>query len=178
MNKDEKEKKKHGGLKRVLNTLGDVGGEILGAVGKVTGIKAFDVAADLVSKDDRLTDKEKEVAMKELMKEKELALEYYKIDAEDRGSAREMRVKTNESKAATQFNKIFPDVLAAFIVLAAVTFGIMLFYVEIPEGNKRTVELFCDVFLFGGAFTVIQFFFGSSKGSKDKDNKVESTLRP
>jgi len=67
------------------------------------------------------------------------------------------------------FSKRFMYYLAAFIILSATAFGVMLFYIVVPEENKRLVEMFSDVYLFAGALSVIYFFFGSSKGSHDKN---------
>ena len=67
------------------------------------------------------------------------------------------------------FSKRFLYYLAAFIILSATAFGVMLFFIVVPEENKRLVEMFSDVYLFAGALSVIYFFFGSSKGSHDKN---------
>ena len=67
------------------------------------------------------------------------------------------------------FSKRYIYYLASFIIVAAFTFGIMLFFIEVPEKNKRLVDMFADVFLFAAGITVIQFFFGNSKSSHDKD---------
>ncbi len=68
------------------------------------------------------------------------------------------------------FSKRFMYYLAAFIILSATAFGVMLFFLPVPEENKRMVEMFADVYLFAGALSVIYFFFGSSKGSHDKSD--------
>lgn len=73
------------------------------------------------------------------------------------------------------FSKRFLYYLAAFIILSATAFGFLLFVYPIPEGNKRMVEMFADVYLFAGALSVIYFFFGSSKSSHDKSDVINRT---
>jgi len=88
----------------------------------------------------------------------------------DVANARSLQVSAlNQSDT---FSKRFMYYLAAFIILSATAFGVMLFWVKVPEENRRLVEMFADVYLFAGALSVIYFFFGSSKGSYDKTETV------
>jgi hypothetical protein len=48
------------------------------------------------------------------------------------------------------------------MVFIASAFGVMLFFIEVPERNQRLVDMFCDVYLLAGALMVLQFFFGNS----------------
>lgn len=89
-----------------------------------------------------------------------------KLDAEDRASARQMQMEA--LRQTDSFSKRFVPYLAFLIIMAAIGFGVALLFYEVPEENRRLFEMFCDIFLFAGAITVIQFFFGSSKGSSDK----------
>ena len=75
------------------------------------------------------------------------------------------------------FSKRFIYYLAAFIVLSATGFGFCLFFVNVPEENRRLVEMFSDVYLFAGALSVLNFFYGSSQGSKDKSTIIESNKK-
>lgn len=97
-----------------------------------------------------------------------IAIERERQYLADVASARAM-----QSSALNQsdlFSKRFVYYLASFIIISATIFGISLMYYEIPEGNKRMVEMFFDIYLFSGALTVIYFFFGSSSGSHDKNS--------
>ena len=94
------------------------------------------------------------------------------MELQDRANARAMQTAIATSKESGWFAKNYVYLLSSLIVLAAIIFGIGLMYVEIPDENKRLVEMFADIFLFSGALTIIQFFFGSSKGSKDKADKL------
>lgn len=64
------------------------------------------------------------------------------------------------------FSKRFIYYLAAFIVVSATCAGFGLYWITVPEENKRMVEMFFDVYLFAGALSVIYFFFGSSRGQE------------
>lgn len=104
------------------------------------------------------------------LKVKELAFEADKLYLEDRKSAREMQVSALQQ--SDKFAKRYLYVLSTIVVLAAIGFGVALMFVEIPEENKRTVELFADGFILAAVGSVINFFFGSSKGSADKSQQA------
>lgn len=96
------------------------------------------------------------------------ALELEKAYLADVQSARTMQIAAlNQSDI---FSKRYLYYLATGIIGAAIAFGVGLMFVQIPKENQRLVEMFADVFLFAGAMIVIQFFFGSSKSSHDKEN--------
>lgn len=92
--------------------------------------------------------------------EQELTIEFAKMEHTDRESARQMQIHALAQDDA--FSKRFLYLLAAFMLFMSSTFGVMLFYVDVPETNRRLVEMFADIFLFSGAVMVLQFFFGGS----------------
>lgn len=116
-----------------------------------------------------------------------LKLELIKLDLEDKQKQADMAIKETElilkdteNARAMQiaalgqedkFSKRFIYYLASFVVIAAVAFGIMLFFVFVPKENQRMVEMFADVFLFAGALTVLNFFFSSTVSSR-KNSEV------
>lgn len=104
-----------------------------------------------------------------IVKTQEQAMEAEKLYMEDRKSAREMQVAALQQ--SDKFAKRYLYILSTIVVLAAIGFGVALMFVEIPEENKRTVELFADGFILAAVGSVMNFFFGSSKGSQDKDNR-------
>jgi len=87
----------------------------------------------------------------------------------DTANARSMQVAALQQE--DKFSKRYLYYLASFIIISATAFGAMLFFVSIPEKNKRLVEMFCDVYLFAGALSVISFFFSSTIGSR-KNSEV------
>jgi hypothetical protein len=120
----------------------------------------------MISSDPDLTPEQKLEAEK-LIQETELELA--KLEAADRDSARKMQIEALHQDDV--FSKRFIYYLSAFIVVSATAFGVMLFYVQVPEENRRMVEMFADVYLFAGALTVINFFFGSAFRSKQPQPK-------
>lgn len=146
------------GIGKFLEGLGDVGGAILDAAGDFTGIQGLKKLAGIIENNDELTPAQKQEALK--LVELELA---------DRENARALQMAALDQEDL--FSKRFVYYLSSFIVVAATAFGILLFWVKVPEANKRMIEMFCDIYLFAGAMAVINFFFGSSLGSKQKDFK-------
>jgi len=93
-------------------------------------------------------------------------------DNEDRHDARAMQIEA--LKQDDKFSKRFVYYLAAFVIVSATGFAFGLFFFTVPEGNKRLIEMFADVYLFGGAVMVLAFFFGSShsKQVQDRTNNI------
>lgn len=167
MGKPKKDKKpfKETGIGKFLKEKApNMLGGALELVGDLTGKDVLENLGKKIKGSTELSPEDKVEAMKLL----ELDLEEYRLDLADRQDARAMNIET--VKSDDPLIRRYPYFLSALIIVAAISFGVMLFYVHVPEPNKRLVEMFADVFLFGGAITVIQFFFGSSKGSKDKDS--------
>ncbi len=46
----------------------------------------------------------------------------------------------------------------------------MLFFVKIPEGNQRIIDMSIGILVGSGFVAILTYFFGSSQGSKDKQN--------
>ena len=63
---------------------------------------------------------------------------------------------------------------ASALFLFSASIVIMLFVVEIPEQNQRIVDMILGVIIGTGLVSVINFFFGSSKGSKDKARQLDA----
>lgn len=92
------------------------------------------------------------------------ALELEKAYLADVANARALQVAALAQNDL--FSKRFIYYLAAFIVVSATAAGFGLYWIKVPEENKRMVEMFFDVYLFAGALSVIYFFFGSSRGQE------------
>jgi len=138
--------------------------EVLDVVGDVSGIGAFNKVSDLIDKRPDIPADVKE----KLLELHKIELEELKAILDDKKSARDMQIAALSQEDI--FSKRFVYYLAIIIISASILFGTALMFIEeIPEGNKRLVEMFADIFLFSGGLVVIQFFFGSSKGSRDKD---------
>jgi hypothetical protein len=104
------------------------------------------------------------------IKLQELELEYAKLDNEDRASARAMQIAAlqQEDWFAKNFLYIFTSVWSIFamVYFAFVTFG------TVAESGIRMADTILGV-LIGTVLTgFFNFFFGSSKGSKDKSDAL------
>ena len=68
-----------------------------------------------------------------------------------------------------KFSKRFIYVFAAFWSIAAVVFMFAVTFGDIPKGNERFADTIMGFLLGTIVATIINFFYGSSKGSQDKD---------
>jgi hypothetical protein len=116
----------------------------------------------------RLEFEDKQAQANAALKETELILN-------DNANARAMQIEA--LKQDDKFSKHFIYYLAAFIVLAAVAFGVLLFFVDVPKENQRMVEMFADVFLFAGALTVLNFFFSSTVSSRKNSDALREVIK-
>lgn len=96
----------------------------------------------------------------------ELDMEYAKLEAADRDSARKMQMAALSqddvfSKRFIYYYASFWSICAAFYI-GFITFG------QIPESNVRFADTILGFLLGTVIATIMQFFFGSSKSSKDK----------
>ncbi len=149
-----------------VNIIGDVvpGGQLLKTV--------FN---QHVMQDDGRSPEEKSMAQLQF----EAALREYEIKErqmllDDLASARDM-----QKSALAQgdlFSKRFIYYLAGFIMIALFALLLMLFYVEIPDGNNEIVYMAIGIFM-GIATSVAAFFFGSSQGSKDKEHGMLDAMK-
>lgn len=111
--------------------------------------------------------KEAEVLIKELELEKEIFL----AELRDLQSARELQAAA--LKQEDNFSKRYVYYFATALFIFSASIVIMLFFVEIPESNQRIVDMILGVIIGTGLVSVINFFFGSSKGSKDKTKQID-----
>jgi hypothetical protein len=110
------------------------------------------------------------------MKLKELDLEYAKMDAADRDSARKAHAQIATSEHAIKLDKMVVPVLALGVVgLAFLLIGVLMF-VNTP-GDQQQIIIFALGFITSAAGQVLSFYFGSSQGSKDKTKEIESMMR-
>lgn len=104
------------------------------------------------------------------MKLAEIDLKQFQLENEDRASARHMQevALQQDSWFAKNFIYLFTSVWSVF----AMTFFSLASFYTIPEANTRIVDTIIGV-LIGTVLTgFFNFFFGSSKGSKDKTDAL------
>lgn len=111
-----------------------------------------------------------------VLKLKELDLEYAKLDAQDRDSARKAYAAVATSENATKLEKLVIPVLALGVVgLAFLLIGILMF-VDTPDDQQQLV-IFALGFITSAAGQVLSFYFGSSQGSKNKTEEMKGMLK-
>ena len=130
---------------------------ILDVVGDVLPEKgALGIIKNLIDKDDKLTPEQKEEA-----------LQLLKIDLENTKDARELQ------KAALQqedlFSKRFLYYLSCFWSIVAASYLFFATFTRVV--NEKVADTVLGFLLGTIIATMINFFFGSSAGSKEKDKK-------
>jgi hypothetical protein len=110
------------------------------------------------------------------MKLKELDLEYAKMDAQDRDSARKAYAQVATSEYSTKLDKLVVPVLALGVVGLAFTLIGVLMFVNTPQDQQQII-IFALGFITSAAGQVLSFYFGSSQGSKDKTEEIKGMLR-
>jgi hypothetical protein len=110
------------------------------------------------------------------MKLKELDLEYAKMDAADRDSARKAYAEVATSEHATKLDKAVVPMLALGTVGLAFLFIGILIFINVPTDQQQII-IFALGFITSSAGQVLSFYFGSSQGSKDKTKEIESMMK-
>ena len=110
------------------------------------------------------------------MKLKELDLEYAKMDAQDRDSARKAYAAVATSEHATKLDKAVVPILALGTVGLAFFLIGMLMIMNVPTDQQQII-IFALGFITSSAGQVLSFYFGSSHGSKDKTKELEGMIR-
>jgi hypothetical protein len=110
------------------------------------------------------------------MKLKELDLEYAKLDAADRDSARKAYAEVATSEHATKLDKSVVPILALGTVSLAFMFIAILMFRDVPVDQQQMV-IFALGFITSSAGQVLSFYFGSSQGSKDKNKEIQDLMK-
>lgn len=139
---------------------------ICGALGLPAGSKDTDIEKQLVGNPDKLLElKKADIAFQQRLAELEIDLE--KVHAEDRSSARQREVQIKDK---------MPAVLAvAVVLLFAITLGWMLAY-GLPESGGEALLIMLGTL--GAAFgAIVQYYYGSSSGSEQKNSILAMVAR-
>jgi len=94
-----------------------------------------------------------------------------KMAYDDTANARAMQVEA--IRHGDKFSKRFVYYFAGFWSVAAVLYIAFITFGAIPEANVRFADTILGFILGTIIATIIQFFFGSSQGSKDKEEALE-----
>jgi hypothetical protein len=106
----------------------------------------------------------------------ELELEYAKLDAQDRDSARKAYTAIATSENATKLDKLVVPILALGVVGLAFILIAVLMFVDTPNDQQQLV-IFALGFITSAAGQVLSFYFGSSQGSKDKTEDMKGMVK-
>jgi hypothetical protein len=107
-----------------------------------------------------------------LEKLKEIELEMYKIDAQDRDSARNREIEM--AKSDVHFiTKNITSILAIGVLTGSLIITALVFFVDFPD-SQENILIFVLGSLFSIATQVISYYFGSSQGSKDKSDAIRN----
>jgi hypothetical protein len=114
-----------------------------------------------------LTESDVKSLQEAAMKHEEFMAE---IDAKDRDSARNREIEIATSEKAPYINKVVTPYLALGVVgLSFVLFSILIFVEVKPEA--KDILIYILGVLSAAVTQILSYYFGSSQGSKDKDDK-------
>jgi VIT1/CCC1 family predicted Fe2+/Mn2+ transporter len=160
---DNPKLKKNGGpgtkTGNFLRKIAGVGGPLLKVVGSLTGLESITNIASMINSDEAMS-----------AEQKDIALSLLEMDYDDLKQAREMQIKIATSVNSTKLAKNFIYYLTTGVFVFSVVVVLLLFFVSIPKENKDVVNFILGVIVGTGLTGVFNYFFGSSKGSKDKDD--------
>ena len=106
----------------------------------------------------------------------ELEMEYAKLDAADRDSARKAYAEVATSANSSALDKMVVPILALGVVgLAFLLIGALMF-TNVPTDQQQII-IFALGFITSSAGQVLSFYFGSSQGSKDKTAEMKGMLK-
>lgn len=109
------------------------------------------------------------------LEENKIDAEVYKVEVQDRDSARDREVSINNSENATWMAKNTSGLIALSIVgLTFLLFGIAILG-EFPTEKKDIIIYILGV-LSGALTQILSYFFGSSKSSGAKDEALAKAL--
>ena len=147
---------------KVGKFLSEKGSKVIDIVGDF--IPTVDMISNLISTDPNLTPEERQEAQR-------LVLEESRLEIEDRKSAREREIEIAKTgrKDVLQLSAGFTALLAFIIMILAVIFKMPGIETNIFHQLMGIIE--------GVALTVFAYYFGTSKGSKDKQSMIDNILK-
>jgi len=136
--------------------------------GKKIAPHLLNMALDAVNLDELKIEIEKDKTIDPI--DKELLFKHIEMDYKDIADARDMQKVALQQE--DKFSKRFVYYLAIGVFVFSASVVILLFFVEIPKENRDVVNFILGVVVGTGLTGIFQYFFGSSKGSKDKSNFI------
>lgn len=110
------------------------------------------------------------------LKLKQLEHDKFKAILADKNSAREREVAISSSEYAPTLNKIVTPALALGVTgLSFVLFAVLIFVEVKPEA--KDILIYILGVLSAAVTQILSYYFGSSVGSKDKDDQLRSIAK-
>ena len=162
----------------LLNLLKGVAPTLATAVAGPLGAAAITAISSKLGVSDSVEEVAKAIAgdPQAAQKLQELELEYAKLDAQDRDSARKAYAAVATSENSTKLEKLVVPILALGVVGLAFTLIGILMFVDTPSDQQQLV-IFALGFITSAAGQVLSFYFGSSQGSKDKTEDMKGMIK-
>ena len=162
----------------LLNLLKGVAPTLATAVAGPLGAAAITAISSKLGVSDSVEEVAKAIAGDPQAAQKlaELELEYAKLDAQDRDSARKAYAAVATSENSTKLEKLVVPILALGVVGLAFTLIGILMFVDTPSDQQQLV-IFALGFITSAAGQVLSFYFGSSQGSKDKTEEMKGMMK-
>lgn len=145
----------------------DLIGNSLELFGDVTNIEVVENLGKRIAGSDKLTPEQKEEADRIVNAD----LEIHRLENEDRHSARELQIAALNQE--DRFSKRFLYYMATGIIAVTFIYDMLFFFVEYPERNHDIIMMIAGTLNSTGFAAIIYFFFGSSKGSADKQKQLD-----
>jgi hypothetical protein len=151
--------------------------EVADLIQETTGIDINDVAEGKLTDDQWVKLKEFELQNQQMLLdfrqgEEARNLEHEKLHQQDRADARAMQVE--HAKSEDPFVRRFIHYYALLITFLTFAFIFFAVYVKHDPNNLRIVDTVLGFLLGVSLSAIIQFFFGSSQGSSDKQRQIAS----
>jgi hypothetical protein len=159
-------------LAKAGDTLKDKGGDILGigikvATGNVSG--AISDVTDMLKGDD--SPEAKQLLNEFEIEKQKFEIEMYSLEIKDRESARNREVEIKKAGG----NDIMMVITGSVGLLAFLTIVYTILFRTLPEGNEKLVYHLLGV-VEGVSVTMFAYYFGSSKGSKEKNEMLKTKV--
>lgn len=110
-----------------------------------------------------------------LQKLKEMELEFAKLDAQDRDSARKREAEMAKADVWGMTKNITTILALGVITLSFILFGILIF-IEVKTAAKDILIYILGV-LSAAVTQILAYYFGSSQGSKDKTREIQEMMK-
>ena len=155
---------------KIGNFLRSIGKEdILNVASVVTSFASGNIAGGIANIKNLIDGDENITAEQKAQANKIIELEYA-----DLADARDLQ------KIALQQDDLFSKRFIYYLAIGVFTFSatvvLLLFWIEIPDKNRDVVNFILGVIIGTGMTGIFNFFYGSSKGSKDSGAQLRKLL--